>query len=186
MGFFNKQAAAPQTPAAKYDAARSNLLLVVVFSVINLVLQVLEADMYFVFSASIPLILTAVGGELATVLATEAPYIISIVAAVAIIGLYLLCYFLSKRGRGWMITALVLFSLDSLFLLLNFSVDGIVDLLFHAWVLYLLILGVINGRKAAEQPELPVPGMEGTAEPVQPAPQPMIVNGEPVDTDTPE
>lgn len=180
MSLFNKRAV-PQTPAMKYNTARSNLLLVVAFTAINLVLTVLESDMYFVFSASVPLILTMIGGELATIFATEAPYIISIVAAVAIIGIYLLCYFLSKKGRGWMIAALVLFSLDSLFLLLNISADAVIDLLFHAWVLYYLIVGVKNGGKLDEQPEV-------AAEAVQADPQPpvMMVNGEPVDTDTQE
>lgn len=185
MGFFNKQAT-PQTPVMKYNTARSNLLLVVAFTAINLVLQVIESDMYFVFSASIPLFLTVVGGELAILMETEAPYITSIVAAVAIIGIYLLCYFLSKKARGWMIGALVLFSLDSLFLLLNFSADAVIDLLFHAWVLYYLILGVVNGGKVAEQSELPVQASVETAGEPQPAPQPIMVNGEPVDTDTPE
>lgn len=175
MGLFNKKAA-PQSPAMKYHTARSNLLLVVAFTAINLVLLVLESDMYFVFSASVPLFLVALGGELAAMLSTEAPYIIGIVAAVAVIGLYLLCYFLSKKQAGWMIVALVLFSIDCLFLLLSFSTDMIIDLLFHAWVMYYLIIGVANGSKKDEQPELPAePFPMEASQPV------MTVNGVPVE-----
>lgn len=187
MGLFQKNAA-PQSPMMKYNTARSNLLLVVAFTAINLVLTVLESDMYFVFSASIPLFITAVGSELASLVESEAPYIISIVAAVAVIGIYLLCYFLSKRGRGWMVGALVLFSLDCLFLLLNLSADAIIDLLFHAWVMYYLILGVINGGKTDEQPmEMPPsPSVAPVQELSSEQPPVMMVNGEPVNTENPE
>lgn len=180
MGLFNKQAV-PQTPAMKYNTARSNLLLVVAFTTINLVLTVLESDMYFLFSAAVPLFITALGAEIATLLSTEVPYIISIVAAVAMIGIYLICYFLSKNKRGWMIAALVLFALDCGFLLLNISVDVIVDLLFHAWVMYYLIVGVKNGGK--QEPAPIMPSVDFGPAPQQPV---MMVNGEPVSEETTE
>ena len=56
-----------------------------------------------------------------------------------------------------MIGALVYFSLDSLLLLLFFDVSFILDIVFHVWVLYYLIIGVISGIKLQNMPpEQPV------------------------------
>ncbi len=184
MGLFNKNAV-PQTPAMKYKAARSNLLAVVAFSVINLLLMVLKADVYFLFSATVPLFVAAVGAALTAELSTPVPYIASAILALAIIGIYLVCYFQSKKKRGWLVAALVLFSLDCVFLLLTFSADSIIDILFHAWMMYYLIVGVKNARQALEEPEMPAE--PGAPEPLYGASevqQPVLVNGEPVAPET--
>jgi hypothetical protein len=56
-----------------------------------------------------------------------------------------------------MIAALVMFSLDTLFLIglyiLLGDAFGILDTLIHVWVLYYLIVGVINGVKLKKLPE---------------------------------
>ena len=64
-----------------------------------------------------------------------------------------------------MIAALVLFSLDSVWLLLNFHISLILDILFHAYVLYYLIMGVRYGllsRRAAEAEAAEAPLPNGT------------------------
>ena len=66
MGLINKKATVNnlsprQQLESKYSASRANLLLVVVFSAINLFLTLTESDTYFLFSAYIPLIVSGIG-----------------------------------------------------------------------------------------------------------------------------
>ena len=58
-----------------------------------------------------------------------------------------MCWLFSKKRRGWLIVALVLFSLDTAFLLLNFDISVIVDILFHGYIIYSLVTGVIAAGK---------------------------------------
>lgn len=69
----------------------------------------------------------------------------------------MVCWLLSKKHYGWMIASLVLFSVDTLMLFIDFiSVFAtpeliptyIVNLLFHAYVIYSLVMAVIYGKKA--------------------------------------
>jgi hypothetical protein len=204
MGFFNKQAAQPQNQPvkdpnqARYDSARSSLLSVVIFSAVNLVIRLLNLNMYFLFSALVPLFLQEVGMAFNEE-GMPALMVASIVAAVAIIGIYLVCYLQSKKHSGWLIAALVLFVLDTGFVLFLFDTTMILDAVFHVWVLVSLILGLVAAgklKKAAAQPPVfygqppvgyAVPGVQPEAQPVaQPvAPQQILVNGEPVAQESP-
>ena len=59
--------------------------------------------------------------------------------------LYLLAWLCSKKQWvGWLIFALVFFVLDTVGMLLSIVIatDMIIDILFHAWVIYYLILGI--------------------------------------------
>lgn len=143
----------------KVSIARNNLLLVIVFTVINIILAACNSGTYFLFSAFIPYFCAYIGAviyhypeEMATEIGTEIPLeiatvclVIGIVLAVLLLVPYLLCWIFSKRHYGWMIAALVLFSLDSIWLLINFDLYYIMDILFHAYVIYYLIMGVQNG-----------------------------------------
>ncbi len=142
----------------KYGVARGNLLLTVILTVINIVLSALNASVYLLFSASIPYIIASVGSglmydrEFAAEMGATEEMIPVIFTVLLIVGLvltvpYFLCWLFSKKHYGWMIAALVLFSLDTLFLLFNFDISLILDLLIHAWVLYYLIMGVVNGAR---------------------------------------
>ena len=66
-----------------------------------------------------------------------------------------------------MVAALVFFGLDCIYLLtMYYLTDVIPDILFHAWVMFYLITGVINGFKLKKMPEdepLPAFGAEGDA-----------------------
>ncbi len=152
MGTVNKRNIdknSPQYIVSQYKTARANLLLAIIFTLVNIVLFFAQTGNYFLFSATIPYALVinslVLGG-------------VAVVAALLILVVYLLCYLFSKKSYGWMIAALVLFSLDTLALLyFAFSGDSfadyILDIVFHAYVLFFLILGVRYGRKypAAEQ-----------------------------------
>ena len=196
MGLFNKNenAAKPvKTPETVFNSARSNLLLVVGFTAINVVLRLVNADMYFLFSASTPMAFL----DIATL--TEIPQLMPVAAVLAfiVIGVYLLCWALSKKHPGWLVAALVLFALDTLVLLGLYDVSSMIfDLLIHAWVLYYLISGAVALRKMKKQPpvqEMPMDYVPMAPEyPIQ-TPEipvsesapvvetaPVMVNGEPM------
>lgn len=137
----------------KFKAARGNLLLMIVFTLLNVVLLFTGSDYMLLFSATIPYYAVIFG-----VLSENAVFLTFtvVVAAVALL-FYLLCWIFSKKRYGWMIAALVLFLMDTLAMvgmfLLAEEPSGFLDLVFHAWVLYYLFIGVTNGRKLKEMPE---------------------------------
>lgn len=158
MNFKNNPAAAATTPRQltelKYKRSRYNLLLVTIVSVINL-FSLSLSQTYFLFSAQIPsffveLFMYTEEGEIAPF----ADLIIPIVLGVILTIPYLLCFFFSKKRPGWMVAALVFFVFDCIFLVTMYYLsDVIIDLLFHAWVLFYLVTGVINGYKLKKMPE---------------------------------
>lgn len=143
----------------KLRIARGNLLLTVIFTVINIVLTAANAGIYLLFSASVPHIIAEMGAmavwypeefaEMGFEVTDPKTLMIVCVAIGLILTVpYFLCWVFSKKHYGWMIAALVMFSFDTLFLLFFFDKSMILDLLFHAWVLYYLIMGVVNGACA--------------------------------------
>ncbi len=142
----------------RYTTARVNLLLVVLFTAINIVMLLTKEFTYFLFSAAVPYFLVDLGMlycglyppewyvemELVGMEFFDSGLLVVLTAiAVVILLIYLLCFFLSKNmNAGWLIAALVMFGIDTvaMFLLTGFS--GIVDILFHAWVIYYLIIGI--------------------------------------------
>ena len=130
--------------ANKYGIARSNLLLVILFTLINSVISFAHGNFYFLFSASIPYYVASFSAAwayspedigLEPAANPTAILVIGAVIAAVLLVPYLLCWIFSKKHYGWMIAALVLFSLDSVWLLLNFHISLILDILFHAYVL---------------------------------------------------
>ena len=167
MKLFQKQNTANQpqlTPREKeeqkYQAARSNLLLMLAFTAINVVLTIANSGYYFLFSASVPFFfaqLAVAGWGYDTALLVE-----SVVILVAVMALYLVSYLLSKKRPGWMIVALVLFALDTAFLtieLVLWQYFDLLEVLFHIWILYYLIRGVSAIGKLKQMPpeEVPAP-----------------------------
>lgn len=149
----------------QYATARSNLLLMLLFTVLNIVLLVAQTDTMFLFSATVPYFTMALG------VFSENTIFLGICICVTVITLvlYALCWLLSKNHRGWMIAALVLFILDTVALAaLYLSADdftGIFDALIHIWVLYYLILGVVSGKKLHDlPPEQDADTVQATAE----------------------
>ena len=144
---------------SRYDGARKNLFLVVVFSLINLVLLAVNSFTYFLFSASIPYILLSEIKYLCGMFPEEfydfdyaealffprVLFWIALVVAVLIVAFYVLCFFLSGKNRvGWLIAALAFFTLDTvaMFLYYGISSDMIMDIVFHAWVIVSLSVGI--------------------------------------------
>ncbi len=159
-----------QAAEAKYAAARSNLLIALCFTVVNMVLYILGANTYLVFSITVPFYGAA--------FAIEGPYILDLVIcggiAAVCLALYFLCWLFSKKHPAWMTVALVLFCLDTvimagLFLLFE-DVSGILDALGHVWVLYYLIVGVKNAALLKKLP--PEEEAEASAPAAEAAPTP--------------
>ena len=151
----------------KYTTARMNLLLVIAMSVINIILIAAQTDTYFLFSATLPVLITQIG--VIGYVETEVVAVLIVFAVIAVVLTlpYLLCWIFSKKHYGWMIAALVYFSIDTLlmvFMLLG-DLSAILDILFHIWILYYLIIGVKYGHQLKTLPES-VPG------------EPIFVNGE--------
>lgn len=142
----------------KYRISRMNLLMVVAFTAINLILLVTNANSYFLFSAFFPYFIASIGmlmcgrfpeeyyeGMEDMVFFDNAFFVFLLIVAIFLTLLYLATWFFSGKNRGgWLIAALVLFGVDTLGMLAigGFSLDSIFDLLFHAWVIYYLIIGI--------------------------------------------
>lgn len=170
--FTNKQTeAVPQRQLleSKYASARHNILLIVAFTVVNIILLVAQSNTYFLFSAYLPYLIVDFGMVLCGMYPAE--YygedlsgiefldknfltVMLVIAAVVLI-LYLLSWIFSKKSRvGWMILALVFFGIDTIAMLaLNgIALDMIVDIVFHVWVVVSLIGGVSAHYKLKKLP----------------------------------
>ena len=75
------------------------------------------------------------------------------------LALYLLCWFMAKKRKvGWLIVALVFFAIDTIvfFWWYGFATDMILDLLFHIWVAYYLVMGITGHFKLKKLlPQIP-------------------------------
>ena len=77
---------------------------------------------------------------------SNAIFIIGTAIGLAAIVSYIVCYVLSKKHRVWIVVALVLFSIDTLFMLwvltLGFDFSIFIEILFHSWIMYYLIVQI--------------------------------------------
>ena len=138
---------------AKYGSARANLLLMIILTVVNIGLLFFGSDTMFLFCATVPY-LAVMFGQLSYVITG---FVVCICIAAIIILVYFLCWIFSKKSYGWMIAALVLFSVDTVvmagFYILLGELSGIIDAVIHALVLYYLIMGTVNGVKLSKLSE---------------------------------
>ena len=155
---------------AKYNTARWNLLLVVAFTLVNIFILAFGGGTYFLFSASVPFLITTYGvilcgkmpagfyeelGVSQDMLLPQGAMTVFVVIAVVITSLYFVFWLFSKKKSGFMVAALVFFAIDSLVMLsgMGISIDTAIDILMHAWVLYYLISGVSAHKKLKALPE---------------------------------
>ena len=120
-----------QRHANNYLNARANIMVMIVFTVINIFL-LFVGNTYFLFSAFIPYFMADLGfllsgrypadfyGEDAFILGDGALIVCLVIAAIFLV-MYLLAWIFSKKHGGWMIFALVCFGLDTLFLLIGMT-----------------------------------------------------------------
>jgi len=119
----------------KFESARTNLLVVIGFTVVNLILLVFNADISFLFSASLPQFIY---------IFTE-----SFILALFSIIPYLAFWFFAKRVRALIVAALIYFSIDVIILiyfisLIGFDFSLVIDIAFSVWILFYLVRGVIS------------------------------------------
>ena len=137
------------------NGARQSLLMILIFTLINLVMLVLDSGRYFLFSASVPYYLTAfcmgmdygMGGSYFGTFT-----VVALIVSAVVLAVYLVCWLLSKKKPGWLILALVLFVLDTLVLVLvslgfDMLADNILDFIFHAWVIVEMIQAAVSNKK---------------------------------------
>ena len=137
-----------------YTRSRSNLLVVLGFTLINIILALLGQDSYFLFSAIVPYFVALVGRTGFEEVGSSAVLIIAGVIALVMLGVYFLFWCMTKRHREWMDAATVCFGLDCVGLVLLFGLDvsAIIDYVFHIYVMYYLISGSIAAHKLAKMP----------------------------------
>ena len=177
MGLFKKDSQQEtlterQVLENKYASACGNIMLVVAFTVINIVLLLIKADSYFLFSAYVPYAIASLGALLCGMAPAEAYtgdmamteflpisfFAVCLVVAVVIIALYLICWLLARKQKtSWITVALVLFGIDTLLMLVlaGFDTTMIMDYVFHAWVVISLIGGISAAKKLKNLPEEP-------------------------------
>lgn len=144
---------------ARVSGGRTMLLTAIILTVVNIVIAVLDAGAQFLYSISVPYYLVSFGKGMDNGFAegkwsVTGTYTISaLVIAAVILGVYLLCWYLSKKRRGWLIVGLVLFIVDTLALvyisltLLMQPGSNVIDLCIHLWMIFLLVQAVRNSKK---------------------------------------
>ena len=156
----------------KFNNGRMNLIMAVVFSVVNIVFMLLNFNMFFLFAVEVSYFLIGLGmawtGKIPEVepidvfgeegydfLPNGVLYVMIAIAAVILL-YYVLCWFFSKKQRpGWLIAAAVGFIIDTGFSLTNLfdgDLSSLINVLFHIWVLYYLISGAVACYKLKELP----------------------------------
>lgn len=153
----------------RYKGSINNLLVIVLFSVVNIVLLVTNANSYFLFSAFIPYFLADYGmyycgmypedyyydvGEMEFL--DKSYFVYALVIAAVILLVYLLCWFMAKKKKiGWVIAALIFFALDTAAMLffMGINMDMFMDILIHIWVFGYLINAIVVYRKMKKVPE---------------------------------
>lgn len=135
----------------RYSGARADLIGMTLLTLANIVLMFFGSETMMLFSATIPYISVGMGyweGD-------QEMLIFGIVIAAISLGLYLLCWFMSKKKYQWFIVATVLFALDTAAMIYLYASSGeiesgIFDMVIHALVLYYLVVGIITGKKLKE------------------------------------
>ena len=173
MGFFRNSRTGAMTErqllTGKYNLARGTLIFVAVITFINLMLTATNSGYYFLFSASVPLILCSLGMfycgmypeevyeelEFEMEFADKSLFAVFLAISIVIVALMLICWLLSKNQKGvWLLISLVLFGIDTIcmFGYYGFDLTMLLDVLFHAYIIYSLVTGVVSYYKLKNLP----------------------------------
>lgn len=142
----------------KYKQAKGSLLAIILFSFVNL-FAITFTDSYFLFSAYF----TQLFGYMAWMAVEEAAmglaFVFIFIGALTLVP-YLLCFIFAKKHYGWLIGALVMFSIDTVMLLIDSisaiaagDVSFVLDILFHAYALFAIGSAIAAGKKAKKSNE---------------------------------
>ena len=144
----------------------TNILLMVALTLVNIIMIVANTNSTFFFSAAVPKYLVLLFHELCGKYSPEfyeefyganweefpflpdGAYWAVVVAAIVIVAAYVLLWYLAKKKKVFTTILMVVFAIDTLGLLVfntmvyAFDFSAIVDLAFHAWVFYYLVLAL--------------------------------------------
>ena len=162
----------------KFTRSRHNLLIVVAFTLLNIVMLLLKSDTYLLFAASIPYYLVFYGmmftgkfpadwygGEIEEyTIFNDTFFVITLILALVCLLFYVsFWYFSRKGGAGWLIAALIFIVLDTvgMFLLVGFDPSMLLDVLFHGWIIFEMYVGISTAKKLKNlPPEEDLPPMD--------------------------
>jgi hypothetical protein len=139
--------------------ARTNLLVAVLFTVLNVVMLLARTNRYFLFSMTLPYYLTFFGYMFDFFRVSTYTYTGLVLAVIPVL-VALLCWFMSKKDNRWLWGGTAVFALDTVAMLAMIIWSGdisgaVIDVIFHGWVLFTLIRGLI----AVNSLRKPVPVM---------------------------
>ncbi|MBQ7403379.1 MAG: SEL1-like repeat protein [Lachnospiraceae bacterium] len=135
------------------ESSTNNLGWVVGLSAINVALIVSGVDLNFLFSASFPSFIAAVGKELSANFGTSSWLIGGMLLSAASIVVYAVCWFFVRKHRSFFIPVSILFLLDTilfivlLFLAEDYHFSDLIELIFHIWIVVSLFKGMCSGVK---------------------------------------
>ena len=131
----------------RYNQGRYTLLFTIIMSAVN-IFSIIFAETYFLYSTYMSQFIMSVAYWLFH--DTGLTYYIIVGAILSVISIipYLLCYIFSKKRIGWMIAAVAMFSIDTIWVLIDFNLEMIGNIIIHAIILIVLIGALIAGFKA--------------------------------------
>lgn len=156
MGPWNTQDAQRLAEREKwlrfYNSARVNFLLILVFTVLNIILRLTESGVYFLFSAAMPTYFVDVAMDLG---GGKAVLTVALMFAALSLVFYLIAFIFSKKPRlGWMIAGTLVLLLDTLILAVGYVLTSVlIDLFFHIYLFVSQVLGLIAAIHLARLPE---------------------------------
>lgn len=173
-----------QESSGKYASARLNLLIMIILSAVNIFTLASGIGSYFLFSAAVPYNVVRIGMYLCGMYPAESyeegavflePYVfvMLLISAIGMLGIYLLCWLFSKNGKTmWLKIALGMFILDTLVTFVLYGLSNIIDLGFHIWLIVIMVQGLkeiklAKGNPYAIEAEYTDLGDENTSEPVE-------------------
>lgn len=154
----------------KYNSARINLLLAVGFTVINVLLLAFGGGSYFLFSITVPYLISMLGllfcgklpedtykemGMEGMEFLDESFLYTTLAISALILALYVVCWVFSKKKPICMKIALGLFIVDTVALIFynGLAIDMIMDVLFHGYVIWTLVSGINAEKKLKALPK---------------------------------
>lgn len=147
-------------PVRRYKNARSSLLSMMLFTVINTALAAMGSYTYFVFSDYMAYYAAMFGRAFYEESGGQILFLVIGCAVAALVLLpYLLCWIFSGKRRGWLIAALVMFTIDTVLVvgdaIAYMEISYLLDIAFHVWLLVSLFLGIRSGKSALEELSAP-------------------------------
>ena len=144
----------------RYRRARGSLLAMMIFTVINTVIAATGSYTYYVFSDYLAYYCALYGRAFYEESGGMSAYLVVGCGAAALILVpYLLCWIFSKKRRGWLIAALVLFSIDTALVIWDaigfMEFSYLLDVVMHIWLIVELVLAIRAGKEAIAEMNAP-------------------------------